>query len=102
MLGQHKYAPNGYGAGRSIFTSSVIGLANTLAIVITFLGAPQLYGRTIEWVQAFTVNAYGRGWEDITAFCWFVVCLCLVFFVSRASISTALVMGGLAIANRVF
>ena len=87
-------------ASRSIFMSSVTGLANTLAVIVTFIGAPPLYGKTIAWVQAFTAQHYGYGWEDVVSLAWFVVCICLVFFVSRASISTALVMGGLAIATR--
>ncbi|MEM6463203.1 MAG: hypothetical protein AAF724_14930 [Pseudomonadota bacterium] len=87
-------------AGRSVFMSSVTGLANTVAGVVTFVGAPPLYSKTIDWVQRFTATHYGHGWADLTSLAWFVVCLCLVFFISRASISTALVMGGLAIATR--
>jgi hypothetical protein len=89
-------------AGQSIFMSSVTGLANTLAVVTTFMGAPPLYGGTVGWVQDFTSNHYGYGFEDLTAFVWGVVCAALVFFISRASISTALVMGGLALATRIF
>ncbi len=98
MLGSNKHKQ----AGQSIFLSSVTGLANTLALVVTFIGAPTMYGKTIGWVQTFTANQYGHGWHDITAFCWFCICVCLVFFLSRASISTALVMGGLAVATRLF
>lgn len=87
-------------AGRSIFMSSVQGLANTLAVVITFVGAPPLYSKSIGWIQDFTIHHYGYGFEDLTAFAWGCVCAALVFFISRASISTALVMGGLAIATR--
>ena len=89
-------------AGRSIFMSSVQGLANTLAVVVTFVGAPPLYSKTIDWVQSFTTHHYGYGFEDLTAFAWGCVCGALVFFISRASISTALVMGGLAVATRFF
>ncbi len=89
-------------AGQSIFMSSVTGLANTLAVVTTFLGAPPLYGKTVSWVQEFTTKYYGYGFDDMTAFIWGVVCASLVFFISRASISTALVMGGLALATRIF
>jgi hypothetical protein len=80
--------------------SSVIGLANTLAVVATFLGAPPLYGQTIGWVQEFTARNYGYGFADATAIAWGVTCGCLVFFIARASISTALVLGGLALATR--
>jgi len=89
-------------AGQSIFMSSVTGLANTLAVVTTFIGAPPLYGRTVDMVQDFTSNNYGYGYEDLTAFAWGTTCAALVFFISRASISTALVMGGLAVATRMF
>ena len=89
-------------AGQSIFMSSVTGLANTLAVVTTFIGAPPLYGRTVTIVQDYTSNNYGYGYEDLTAFIWGVTCAALVFFISRASISTALVMGGLAVATRMF
>ncbi|MEW4467386.1 hypothetical protein AB1K62_06120 [Parasphingorhabdus sp. JC815] len=87
-------------AGRSIFMSSIQGLANTLALLVTFLGAPPLYSKSIGWVQAFAVRHYGYGFEDVTALVWGGVCAALVFFISRASISTALVMGGLALATR--
>ena len=89
-------------AGQSIFMSSVTGLANTLAVIVTFLCAPLLYGRTVGWIQGFVTNNYGYGWSDITAVLWALVTACLVFFISRASISTALVFGGLALATRLF
>ena len=87
-------------AGRSIFMSSIQGLANTLALLITFLGAPPLYSNTIGWVQVFVVRHYGYGVESETVIVWGGVCAALVFFISRASISTALVMGGIALATR--
>lgn len=89
-------------AGRSVFMSSAHGLANTLAVVTTFLGAPPLYSKTIGFVHGYTIQHYGYGFEDLTAFAWGCVCACLVFFISRASLSTLIVMGGLAIASRVF
>ena len=96
MMNPQKYQQ----ASRSVFISSITGLANILAVVITFIGAPPLYSRTIDWVQRFTAAHYGYGWQDVTSLAWFAVCLCLVFFISRASVSTALVMGGLALATR--
>lgn len=87
-------------AGRSIFMSSIQGLANTLAIVVTFFGAPPLYSKSVGWIQGFTIQHYGSGFEDLTSIVWACVCGALVFFISRASISTALVMGGIALATR--
>lgn len=80
--------------------SSIQGLANTLAVLVTFLGAPPLYSRTIGWIQTFSVQHYGYGVEGMTSLIWGGVCAALVFFISRASISTALVMGGIALATR--
>ena len=87
-------------AGRSIFMSSVTGLANVIAVVVAFFATPVVYQRTVGWVQSFTANHYGYGFEDITAFVWWLIVALLIFFGARASISTALVMGGLAIAAR--
>ena len=87
-------------ATRNVFMSSIHGLANTLAVVVTFLGTPALYGRTIGWVQSYTASNYGYGMHDFVGLAWGCACAALVFFVSRASISTALVMGGLALATR--
>lgn len=57
-------------AGRSIFMSSVQGLANTLAVVVTFFGAPPLYSKSVGWIQSFTTQHYGYGFEDITSIIW--------------------------------
>ena len=89
-------------AGRAIFTSSVFGLANTTAAVTTFFGVPPLHSKTVSFVQAYTENHYGTGLDDLVGFAWFVVCAFFVFFVSRASVATLLVMGGLALAARLF
>lgn len=68
-------------------------------IAVLHTGAhPVSYNRTVGWVQTFTASHYGYGFEDITAFIWWLIVALLIFFFARASISTALVMGGLAIA----
>lgn len=89
-------------AGKSMFLSSVNGLGNVLAFVVTFLATPPSYSATIGWVQDFTANHYGYGFEDITALVWGGICAALIFFLSRATIATALTMGGLALATRIF
>lgn len=96
MIDNHKHAQ----AGRSLFMSSITGLANVLAVVVTFLATPPLYGETVDWVQRYTARHYGIGYEDVIAFGWFGICILLVFFLSRASIGTALVFGGMALATR--
>lgn len=89
-------------AGRSAFEGAIAGLANTLAAVATFFGTPLLYGYTISWVLAFTLKWYGQAWQDFVQLAWLVICSLLIFFISRATLSTALVMGGLSLAARLF
>lgn len=92
--------PNHAAAGRNTFMSSVTGLANTVAVVVTFFGAPQLWQRSVGYVQDMTYQTYGAGWADFVSLAWFLICVSFVFFVSRASIGTALIFGGLAIVTR--
>lgn len=89
-------------AGKSMFMGSVNALGNLLAFVVAFLATPPAYSSTITWVQNYTAHHYGYGYEDITAVVWGGLCACLIFCLSRATIATALTMGGLAIAARLF
>jgi len=89
-------------AGKNIFMSSMTGLANVLAVGATFFGTGPLYSRTVDWAYRFAVNHYGYGIADFTTLIWGVLCAALIFFIARASISTALVTGGLALAMRLF
>ncbi|MCF8467278.1 MAG: hypothetical protein K9G33_07730 [Sneathiella sp.] len=93
---QHKQA------GQSIFMSSMKGLANVLAVVCTFFGTGPLYSRTVDWVVRFAASNYGPASADIASVLWGLICAVLIFFIARASISTALVMGALTIATRIF
>ena len=87
-------------AGQNIFMSSVVGLANTVAVIVTFFGAPELWRRTVGYVRETTYQMNGPAWVDFATMAWFVICVALVFYVSRASIGTALIFGGLAIVTR--
>lgn len=87
---------------KSIFTSSVTGLANVAAFAAAFLATPAIYGLSADWIGDFTAKNYGPEWSDITDPIWFVTVALTTFFVARASISTVLVMGGFAIAARFF
>ena len=80
--------------------SSLMGLANILAVIAAFIGSPWLYGKSITWVQTYIAHNYGYGFDDIVALVWAIICAGLIFFTARASISTALVMGGMAIVAR--
>lgn len=87
-------------AGQNVFMSSVIGLANTLAVVVTFFGAPELYKHTVGFVRETTYQINGASWVDFATLAWFLICTSLVFFIARASIGTALIFGGLTIVAR--
>ncbi len=87
-------------ATQSIFMSSIHGLANVGAVAVTFFSVPAVYSRTVNWVSAFAANHYGAEFSDFASFAWFIILALLVFFIARASLSTLLVMGGLAIAVR--
>ncbi len=89
-------------AGQSIFMGSMKGFANTCAVGVTFFVTGPIHSQTVGWVTAYTAWHYGAGWEDLVSFVWFVLVACMAFFVSRASVSTLIMMGGLAVATRLF
>lgn len=86
--------------GESMFTSSMNGLANIIAILASFLGTPWLFDTTIGWLHEYTARAYGYGFETSVSIAWFTSCTMLIFFTARATVSTALVMGGAALVTR--
>ncbi len=87
-------------AGQSIFMSSMKGLANTGAVAATFFTTPIVYSASVDWIVNFAIKHYGAAWADLVNFAWFVLVACLAFFIARASLSTLLVMGGLAVATK--
>ena len=86
--------------GESMFTSSMNGLANVIAVLASFLGTPWLFDVTIDWLHEYTARAYGYGFETPVSIVWFLACSLLIFFTARATVSTALVMGGAALLTR--
>lgn len=91
---QHKQA------GASIFLSSMQGLANTLAVLTTFLGTGPLYTNTKDWIFRFSEAQYGAEMADLATFAWWPICAAVLFFAARASISTAIMFGAVAIMTR--
>ena len=85
---------------QSVFVGSIQGLANTLAFAAAFFGTPLLYDASAGWVNAFVLRHYGTGLAEYVQYGWFAILACVVFFIARASLATALVMGGLAVAMR--
>ncbi len=80
--------------------SSVEGLANTMALIAAFFLTPEIYFRTVNWVAGFTAARYGADLVDIVAFVWFVAVALLTFFTARATLATAIVAAGLAVATK--
>ncbi len=87
-------------ASQTIFMSSMKGLANTGAVAATFFTTPIVYSASVDWIVSFAIRHYGEAWADVVNLVWFVLVACLVFFIARASLSTLLVMGGLAVATK--
>ena len=87
-------------AGQNLFMSSVVGLANVLAFVAAFFGGPLLWQHTVEYVRELTFQTYGADLIGLASMAWYGLSFLLVFFVARASIGTALVVGGLALVTR--
>lgn len=85
---------------QQVFMDSVEALSNILAFITAFLMTPEVYARTVNWVVRFTSSRYGAGFEDLVQLAWFAVMALLIFFLSRATLSTAIVAAGLAIAVR--
>ena len=87
-------------AGQNVFMGSVKGLANVIAFIAAFLLTPQLYYWSVDWVSNYVASVYGPAFFNPSRFVWFCTTALLVFFISRATIGTALVFGGLAIVTR--
>lgn len=99
MLGNNK---NQKEAAKGVFTSSVSLLANTLAFAAAFLGTGPIYKVSVGPVTNFAVSQYGAAMADITAIIWAVIVALTVFAFARASLATAITLGGLALAARLF
>ncbi|WP_022693139.1 hypothetical protein [Ponticaulis koreensis] len=87
-------------AAANVFSGSVKGLANVSAVAVTYLLTPLAYGSTAGWVKAYTGNHYGYEFADIATLFWGILLAAAIFFMSRATLATAITMGGLAIAAR--
>lgn len=85
---------------QEVFMGSIEALANILAFLTAFLATPEIYARTVVWVVDFTSARYGAGFEDLIQIGWFVMTGLILFFTARATIATAIVAAGLALATR--
>ncbi|RIJ31056.1 hypothetical protein [Henriciella algicola] len=89
-------------AAKSIFEDSIVLLANVLAFAAALLGTGPVYSWSIGWVYNFSVTQYGSGLAGLIEFVWIAVVALTLFAFARATLTTSLVMGGLALAARIF
>lgn len=87
-------------AGHGIFMQSVEWLANLVAVIIALFATPELHARTIGFVQHFVRGNYASGFDGAVDLSWWLLCWLLVFCITRMTVSTAIVVGGLTIAMR--
>lgn len=87
-------------ASRSMFEGSVRGFANVAAVLAAFIGTPPAFSATQPWMIDYVEHHYGYGFGDLFSFAWWVCLALAIFFSARMTLSTALVMGGLALAVR--
>lgn len=92
--------PQQPGGQNSAFLGSVKGLANMLAVIAAFMGTPAAYGASVGWVVRYSEQNYMTGIGDFISLIWFVCVALTIFFIARMTLSTAVVMGGIAVAAR--
>ena len=87
-------------ASQNVFMSSVVALANVLALVVAFFATPIVYAYSLPHVQAFCARYYADGFEEPVAFIWWAVCGLTIFFGARASLPTGLIMAAMTFIAR--
>lgn len=77
---------------QNMFTDSVEGLANILALICAILLTPSIDDVTGQWATQAFVKVYGTELSDLFRLVWFLVVGAGVFYLSRAGIALALMM----------
>lgn len=85
---------------QSVFMSSIELFANTAAFVVTFFALPLAHDKSVGWVMMFTRQFYSEDFAWVIFFVWYLLLGLMIFSASRASLSTLLIIGGVAIAAR--
>ena len=85
---------------QSFFMQSMEGLAKIVGLIVAFLLTPPLYNATVGWVQSYMASQYGSGLEGFFSLIWFGLIAAMTYQLSKATIGTALMFGGLGIAMR--
>lgn len=85
-----------------IFTSSLNGLSNLAAVVMTFLTLPFFNDLTRGLIVQFTIRNYGHDMVDLVTLAWYGACMLVLFFAWRGLISTALLLLSGKLVSRFF
>ncbi|MEO1039513.1 MAG: hypothetical protein AAFX09_08200 [Pseudomonadota bacterium] len=89
-------------AARDVFTGSVALLANALAFAVALLLTGPAYNATNPFISGYLASQYGAVMGDLGSILWGLIVAVTVFAFARASLATAITLGGLAIAARLF
>jgi len=89
-------------AARSMYEKSIQLIANVSAAIVAFFATGPLYTLTIRWVEEFSATQYGPDFEWAVKIFWFVVVGAITYGIARATVATAIAMGGLALASKLF
>ncbi|WP_417681679.1 hypothetical protein [Roseibium sp.] len=87
-------------AAQSIIMSSATGLANVVAVIVTFFLTPLAYDVTGVWVRQFTAAHYAPDLVGLVDFLWGVLLVAVIFFVSRMTTGTLIIMGAITFIAR--
>ena len=89
-------------AARGIFETSQRALAEIGAVIVTFFLTPIAYAQTSGWVGKFTAHYYGEEFLVPVQLAWGGIVVLFIYFSSRITVSTCLMMAGTTILLRLF
>jgi len=77
-------------------------LASVTAVVVTLFATPWFTALSEEWAIGLLIYFYGPAYAYLLGLFWTLICGLIVFFVSRALLSIALLAGSTSILMRFF
>jgi hypothetical protein len=87
-------------AARNTYQQSLELVANAAAGMFAVIATPWCYERSVGWIKGYISAAYSPDFADLGAFVWGALLAILLFGLSRMTIATAIIMGGLALVSR--
>ncbi|MBL4647303.1 MAG: hypothetical protein JKY99_12705 [Rhizobiales bacterium] len=87
---------------RGIFETSQRALAEIGAVIVTFFLTPIAYAHSSGWVRKFTSHYYGEVFLVPVDLAWAGIVVLAIYFISRITVSTCLMVGSTALLLRLF